>query len=286
MKRLSCYVSTAFIAAFLCTACNNQPASESKKDGDSTTAAVNNAQPAIMEETITFNGDSATMSGFVAYDTSNHSKRPAILIIPEWWGLNDYPKMRARELAKLGYVALAMDMYGDGKVAADPGQAQKLAMPFYMNPQKAKARVDAALAALKKINDTDTGKLAAIGYCFGGGMALNVARLGEPLKGVVSFHGTLIGMPANKDLLKAKVLVCHGEADKFVSKADVDKFKKQMDSIHADYTFRSYPNATHAFTNPASTETGKKFNMPIAYNPAADSASWKDMQMFFDRIFK
>ena len=286
MKRLSCYVSAAVIAASLFTACNDQSASSESKKEDSTTAAANNTQPAILEETITYNGDSATMSGFVAYDTSNHSKRPAILIIPEWWGLNDYPKMRARELAKLGYVALAMDMYGDGKVAGDPGQAQKLAMPFYANPQKAKARIDAALAALKKINDADTGKLAAIGYCFGGGMALNVARMGEPLKGVVSFHGTLIGTPANKDLLKAKILVCHGEADKFVPKADVDKFKKQMDSIHADYTFRSYPNATHAFTNPASTETGKKFNMPIAYNPAADSASWKDMQLFFDKIFK
>jgi dienelactone hydrolase len=226
------------------------------------------------------------MNGFVAYDTSNHSKRPAILIIPEWWGLNDYPKMRARELAKMGYVALAMDMYGDGKVAATPDQAQKLAMPFYTNPQKTKARVDAALASLKGIKDSDTGNIAIIGYCFGGGMALNVARMGEPVKGVVSFHGTLIGTPANKDLLKAKILVCHGQADQFVKKEEVDKFKKQMDSIHADYTFKSYPNATHAFTNPASTATGKKFNMPIAYNAAADSASWKDMQLFFDRIFK
>jgi dienelactone hydrolase len=179
-----------------------------------------------------------------------------------------------------------MDMYGDGKVADNPEQAQKYAMPFYTNPQKAKARVDAALAALKGIADTDTGKIAAIGYCFGGGMALNVARMGEPVKGVVSFHGTLIGTPANKDLLKAKILVCHGQADQFVKQQEVDKFKKQMDSIHADYTFKSYPNATHAFTNPASTETGKKFKMPIAYNPAADSASWKDMQLFFDRIFK
>jgi len=270
----------SLVAASLLTACNN---GASKQES---TAPVADSMAAMKEETISFASDSANLRAFVVYNDSVKGRRPAVLVLPEWWGLNDYPKMRARELAKLGYVALAMDMYGDGKVAGDPGQAQKLAMPFYANPQKAKARIDAALAALKKINDADTGKLAAIGYCFGGGMALNVARMGEPLKGVVSFHGTLIGTPANKDLLKAKILVCHGEADKFVPQTDVDKFKKQMDSIHADYTFRSYPNATHAFTNPASTETGKKFNMPIAYNPAADSASWKDMQQFFDKIFK
>jgi dienelactone hydrolase len=207
-------------------------------------------------------------------------------VIPEWWGLNDYPKMRARELAKLGYIALAMDMYGDGKVAETPDQAKALAGPFYGAPQKAKARIDAALATLKNYPQADTSKVAAIGYCFGGGMALNAARMGENVKGVVSFHGSLVGTPANKDLLKAKILVCHGLADKFVTRQEVDTFKKQMDSIHADYTFKAYPDATHAFTNPRSTETGKKFNMPIAYNPTADSASWKDMRDFFDKIFK
>ncbi|OQP62692.1 dienelactone hydrolase [Niastella vici] len=235
---------------------------------------------------ISFAGDSTTMNGYVAYDTSIDTKRPAILIIPEWWGLNDYPKMRARELAKLGYIAMAMDMYGNGLTTDSPATAGKLAMPFYTNPQKAKARIDAALVALKSYMQTDTGKIAAIGYCFGGGMVLNAARLGEPFKGVVSFHGTLVGTPANKDLLKAKILVCHGADDPFVKKEEVDKFKKQMDSIHADLTFKTYAGAVHAFTNPKATEVGKKWNIPIAYNAAADSASWKDMKEFFDRIFK
>ncbi|HUP10873.1 MAG TPA: dienelactone hydrolase family protein, partial [Niastella sp.] len=219
-------------------------------------------------------------------DSSSDVKRPAILIIPEWWGLNDYPKMRARELAKLGYIAMAMDMYGEGITTDSPSVAGKLATPFYTNPQKALARIQAALASLKNYTQTDTGKLAAIGYCFGGGMALNAARLGEPLKGVVSFHGSLIGAPANKDLLKAKILVCHGGDDPFVPKEEVVKFQKQMDSIKADLTFKTYPGAIHAFTNPNSTAAGKKWNIPVAYNAAADSASWKDMQAFFDRIFK
>jgi dienelactone hydrolase len=226
------------------------------------------------------------MNGFIAYDTSVEIKRPAILIIPEWWGLNEYPKMRARELAKLGYIAMAMDMYGNGLTTDSPSTAGKLAMPFYTDPQKAKARIDAALVALKSYMQTDTSKIAAIGYCFGGGMVLNAARLGEPFKGVVSFHGTLVGTPANKDLLTAKILVCHGADDPFVKKEEVDKFKKQMDSIKADYTFKTYPGAVHAFTNPKATEAGKKWNIPIAYNAAADSASWKDMKEFFDRIFK
>jgi dienelactone hydrolase len=260
-------------------ACNDQQSNQA-------TQTTETKQPGVKVESISYTGDNTTMKGFVAFDSSNDAKRPAVLIIPEWWGLNDYPKMRARELAKLGYIAMAMDMYGEGLVTDSPSTAGNLAKPFYTNPQKALTRIEAALAALKNFNQTDTGKIAAIGYCFGGGMVLNAARLGEPLKGVVSFHGSLIGTPAKKDLLKAKILVCHGADDPFVPKEEVDKFKKQMDTIKADLTFKAYPGAVHAFTNPNSTEVGKKWNIPIAYNAAADSASWKEMQMFFDRIFK
>lgn len=267
-----------FIAIAAIVSCNdqsNQPKVETETK-----------KPGIKEMDISYAGDSITMNGYVAYDTSIDTKRPAILVIPEWWGLNDYPKMRARELAKLGYIAMAMDMYGNGITTDSPATAGKLAMPFYTNPQKAKARIDAALVALKSYMQTDTSKIAAIGYCFGGGMVLNAARLGEHFKGVVSFHGSLVGTPANKDLLKAKILVCHGADDPFVKKEEVDKFKKQMDSIQADYTFKTYPGAVHAFTNPKATEVGKQFNIPIAYNAAADSASWNDMKEFLDRIFK
>jgi dienelactone hydrolase len=226
------------------------------------------------------------MNAYIVYDESKEGIRPAVLVVPEWWGLNDYAKMRATELAKLGYIAMAIDVYGNGKTADNPDSAGAYAMPFYQNPQKAKARIDAAIEKIKSYAQTDASNVAAVGYCFGGGMLLNVVRLGTDLKGVVSFHGSLIGTPANKDLLKAKILVCHGGADPFVPLAEADNFKKQMDSISAVYTFKEYAGATHAFTNPNATAMGEKFKMPIAYNAAADTASWKDMKEFFNGLFK
>jgi dienelactone hydrolase len=238
----------------------------------------------IKEEAVTYDASGTTSNGFVAYDESKEGKRPGVLVVPEWWGLNDYTRSRAKQLAELGYIALAVDMYGEGKTAANPQEAQTLATPFYKDPQLAKTRLDAALNKIKEYPQTDTANIAAIGYCYGGFVVLNAAKLGADLKGVVSFHGGLSGVQPKKGLLKAKILVCHGEADNFVN-PEVGSFKKAMDSIGADYTFKSYPGATHAFTNPEATENGKKFNMPIEYNAAADTASWNDMKAFFDRIF-
>src|SRR6476660_4993223 len=272
------------------SACNNQSSSSSTTDttGSNTDSTVKETAkaPSLKEENVTYSGSGVTMDGYVVYDANKQGKRPAVLVVPEWWGLVDYPKMRARKLAELGYIAMAIDMYGNGKVADNPGDAGKAAGPFYQDLKMTKSRFDAALAKLKTYSQVDTSNIAAIGYCFGGGVVLNVARLGDDLKGVVSFHGTLIGAPANKTLLKAKILVCHGAADQFVKPEEVAQFKKQMDSIGADYTFKQYPNATHAFTNPAATANGEKFKMPIKYNAEADSASWKDMKDFFARIFK
>jgi len=180
---------------------------------------------------------------------------------------------------------MAVDMYGNGKRADNPTDAGNLAMPFYQNPQLAKTNFDAALNKFKTYDQVDANNIAAIGYCFGGGVLLNLARMGEDLKGVVSFHGSLVGTPADKNLLKAKILVCHGNDDKFVPQTEVDQFKKQMDSIGASYIFKGYDGATHAFTNPNATAMGQKFNLPIAYNAAADTASWNEMKGFFKNIF-
>lgn len=273
--------------AFLMASCNNSPStgeasSETKKD--STMAGSENVA-AIKEEPVTYSVHGTTLKGYVAYDSAKQGRRPVVLVVPEWWGMTEYPRMRAKMLAELGYLAMAVDMYGDGKVASDPKQAQDLAMPFYKNPQEAQARVDAALAKAKTFPQADTSQTAAIGYCFGGSMVLNAAKLGSDFDGVVSFHGGLEGVAPDKNKLKAKILVCQGGADSFVPQAQVDAFKKSMDSVGADYTFKVYADATHAFTNPKATETGEKFKMPIKYNAAADSASWNDMKAFFGRIF-
>jgi dienelactone hydrolase len=277
MKKLIINTLTFLTAVGTFTSCNNQPAQSTDKTSTSMQ---------MKTETVSYAAEGVTMNGYIAYDESSDKKRPGILVVPEWWGLTDYPKGRARQLAGLGYIALAVDMYGNGKTADNPDSASKMAMPFYQNPQMAKARFDAALATLKSFSQTDTANIAAIGYCFGGGQVLNMAKLGENLKGVVSFHGSLAGVPADKNLLKAKVLVCHGADDQFVKQDEVKRFKQQMDSIGADYSLKIFPGATHAFTNPEATALGKKFNMPIAYNAAADTASWKDMQEFFRTIFK
>ena len=240
----------------------------------------------LKEASVVYTIDSLKMTSYVVYDENVQGKRPAVLVIHEWWGLNDYAKRRARQLAELGYIAMAVDMYGNNRMGNDPGAAQALAMPYFMDPQMAKKVFDSAVSQFKKYEQVDQTKMAGIGYCFGGGVLLTITRLGEPLNGIVSFHGTLPEVPANKDLTKAETLVCNGEADTFVPKEAIAKFKKQMDSIGAKYTFKDYPGALHAFTNPEATEKGKKFDLQIAYNAAADTASWNDMKVFFARIFR
>lgn len=275
MKKISLSL-IAFAFVFQISSCGNKPA----ENADAPKA------PKLKESDVAYSVDSTSMTGFAVYDENIEGKRPAVLVVPEWWGLNDYAKKRARMLAELGYVAMAVDMYGNAQTADNPESAQKLATPFYMNPVMAKSHFDAALSKLKSMGEVDTTKIAAIGYCFGGGMLLNFARLGATLNGMVSFHGSLLGTPADKSLLKTKLLVLHGEADQFVPAAEVTTFKRQMDSIGADYTFKSYANATHAFTNPDATANGQKFKIPIAYNAAADTASWKEMKGFLETVFK
>ncbi len=275
---LSTSAAFAFVLCF--SSCNNN-------DKTSSPTSTTMEQPvSIKTGNVDYTRDGVNMKGFVAYNDSLKGPLPIVIIVHEWWGQTEYPRMRARQLAELGYLAFAIDMYGDGKTADSPDSAQKLSTPFYSNLKMSQARFDAAMAKIKTLPNADTNRIAAIGYCFGGGMVLNMARLGEPLKGVVSFHGNLLGAPADKKLLKAEILVCHGDSDKFVLPAEVAEFKKQMDSIGATYTFKSYANATHAFTNPGATEKGKKYNMPIEYNAAADTASFNEMKMFLSRVFK
>lgn len=239
----------------------------------------------IKEEKVNTNSNGVTMNNFLAYDASKTTPVPGILIVPEWWGISDFVKDKAKDLASLGYVAMVVDFYGNGTLVDSPDSAGYYAEPFYKNPQLGKARFDAALQALKNQPGVDTTQIAAIGYCFGGTQVLNMAAMGENLKGVVSFHGGLNIVPADKNTLKAAMLICHGSADSFVPDAEVNAFRKQMDAAEANYTFKVYEGATHAFTNPGADAKATKYKMPIRYDQFAASNAWKDMRTFFGKIF-
>jgi dienelactone hydrolase len=245
------------------------------------------ARAAVVGKEVSYTADSLTMKGYLVYDDKFAGQRPGVLVVHEWWGNNDYSRRRADMLAGLGYVALAVDMYGNGKLADNPTDAGKFATEVMTNMSTMKARFDAAMDLLKNDEHVDPSRIAAIGYCFGGAVVLGMAREGADLKAVVSFHGNLATQhPAEKGSVKAKILVCNGVADKFVSADLIKKFKDEMKAAGADFKFVNYPGAVHSFTNPASTELGKKFNMPIAYNVKADKGSWTEMQRLLKKVFK
>ena len=229
--------------------------------------------------------DSTSLKGYIAFDENLEGERPAVLIVHEWWGHNDYVRERADMLAELGYTAMAVDMYGDGKQAEHPDDAGKFAMSVFSNLPEAKARFNAAIAVLKAHETVDSEKLAAIGYCFGGSVALTMANSGADLDAVAAFHSgvTLPVMP--NDQLKARVLVCNGAADPFIAPESITAFTKAMDSIGAKYEYISYPDVKHSFTSKAADENGKKFDMPFAYDAEADEQSWNSLKALLNEVF-
>ncbi len=241
---------------------------------------------AVVTKDVEYEAGGARMIGYLAWDDAIKGPRPGVLVVHEWWGLNDYARSRARQLAELGYTALAVDMYGDGRQADHPERAGALAQEVNSRWDDARARFAAALELLRAQETTDDARTAAIGYCFGGGMVLNMAREGFDLDGVVSFHGSLgAHTPAAPGQVVARVLVLHGADDPFVPDDEVAAFKREMDAAGVDYRFIAYPGAVHGFTNPDADRFGAEFNLPLAYDPEADRASWAEMQDFFNRIF-
>jgi len=244
------------------------------------------AQAKVIGRAVEYRAGGVTLKGYVAFDNSLKGKRPGVLIVHEWWGNNDYSRKRANMLASLGYVAFAADMYGNGKVVGTPADAGKLSGEVMKDAAAMKERFDAAVQVLKKNKSVDPNRIGAVGYCFGGGVVLNMACAGEEMKGVVSFHAGLGSVTApRRGVVKARILVCNGAADKFNPDEVVKNFRTGLDSAGAAYTFINYPDALHSFTNPASTAIGKKFNIPLAYNEKADKQSWSDMEDFFKKVF-
>jgi dienelactone hydrolase len=237
---------------------------------------------ALKTQAVDYKQGDAVLEGYLAYDDALTGKRPGILVVHEWKGLNAYAKRRADMLAQLGYVAFAADIYGKGIRPQTISEAGDWAGKFKSDRPLLRARVNAGLDVLKSQPNVDPSQLAAIGYCFGGTAVLELGRSGADIKGIVSFHGGLSSpTPADARNIKAKVLALHGAADPFVGPDEVAAFEKEMTDAKVDYRLIKYPGAMHGFTNPDNQ------NVPpgALYNEAADKASWIEMQKFFKEIF-
>ena len=240
----------------------------------------------IKTETVTYTANGTTLHGYLAHDAAVEGERPGVLVVHEWWGLDDYIRGRAEQLAGLGYTALAVDMYGGGQTADNPDAAGGLMMGVLNDMAAGEARFKAAHAQLAGNARTDASRMAAIGYCFGGAIVLHGARIGMDLRAVASFHGSLgsFHKPAVGGV-KAEVLVCHGADDSLVPDDDISAFKAEMDAAKASYEFIAYEGALHGFSNPHATANGEKYGLPLAYDADVDVRSWQDMLNLFGKVF-
>jgi len=244
---------------------------------------VGSVQAALETRPVDYQHNGAELQGFLAYDTAFHGPRPGILVVHEWKGLNEYAKGRAEQLAQLGYIAFAVDMYGKGIEAKDHAEAARLSGIYRSDRQLMRARATAGLEVLRQQELTDEGRLAAIGYCFGGTTVLELARSGADLKGVVSFHGGLDSLhPEDARQIRGQVLVLHGEGDTFSPKEAVEALKAEMEAAGVAFRMVLYPGAVHSFTVPTA---GNDPSTGVAYNAEADQQSWLEMLSFFDDIF-
>jgi dienelactone hydrolase len=238
----------------------------------------------VKTKAIDYTFDGVTLKGMLAYDDAAQGKRPGVVVVHEWWGLNEDAKNRAKMLAGLGYVALCADMYGDGMVTEHPMKAGEMAGTVRKNIDVWRGRANAAIATLQKQEQVDAKNIAIMGYCFGGSTALQVALSGHgDVKAAISFHGAL-PTPTAEDAkkIKAKVLVCHGADDAFIKDEVIAKFKAALDEAKAPYTFESYPGAKHSFTVKGIDEKNVK---GLEYNAEADKKSWEAMQKTLKEAF-
>jgi dienelactone hydrolase len=244
------------------------------------------AAAAVKEEPVSYKAGDTVMKGLVVYDDAVKGKRPGIVLVHEWWGITDHIRNEARRFASQGYTAFVADMYGDAKTADNPKDAGALAGSVMKNPDAMRARFNTARAQLARHASVDGRRIGAAGYCFGGSVAHNMVRAGADLSAIVMFHaGLSTNTPAPKSV-KAKVLVLNGADDPLVKPDQIEAFKKDMEAAKADYRFVNYPGAVHAYTNPAATEAGRKFNMPVAYNAEVDRQAKAEADKFFAAALK
>jgi len=248
---------------------------------------TSSAFAAIVGKDVSYKAGETVMKGYLAYDDAVRGRHAGVLVVPEWWGANDYARKRARMLASEGYVALVVDIYGDGQIADNPKEAGTLAGMVNRNPELAYARFDAARKVLDRQPNVKKGEIAALGYCFGGGVVLNMVRAGMPLKAAVSYHGVLAtDMSVKPGDIKTKLRIFHGEADALVPPEQVEAFKTEMDNAKADYMLVSYPGVKHTFTNREADSYAAQFNLPLKYDNAADNDSWTRTLEFLKATLK
>lgn len=241
--------------------------------------AAGASQAAVVTKVVEYEYDGAKLKGFLAHDDAVKEKRPGVLVVHEWWGLDDYAKDRCKQLAELGYVAFAADMYGDGKKVDHPDDARKMATAVRENVKTWRGRAEAGLKQLKAQPNVDGDKLVAIGYCFGGSTCLQLAYGGADLKAVATFHAAL-PKPTEEEAkaIKPKILICHGEADFFIPPEAIKAFRAALDGAKAKYEFVGYKDVVHSFTVPGADQHMIK---GMKYDKAADQDSWKRMQALF-----
>lgn len=238
---------------------------------------------AIKTRELDYRQGDTVLHGFVAWDDAVSGKRPGVLVVHEWWGLNEHARYQARRLAEAGYVGFALDVYGKGKVTTHPQEAQAFVAEATKDPAALAARFNAALEQLKQDPHVDPKRIAAIGYCFGGGVVLEMARAGADLAAVATFHGALATeTPAQPGKVKAKILVLTGGADPFVPPDQVAAFEAEMRAAGAQVQVVSYPGAKHGFTNP---EAGTHGMSQLAYDAEADRQSWAALVKFLNDVF-
>lgn len=240
----------------------------------------------IVGEEVSYTSGGTTLKGYLAWDRAKQGARPGVIVVHEWWGHNEYVRTRARMLAEMGYTALAIDMYGDGKNTSHPADAKKFMTEALSNMPAAQARFDAGRKLLEAHESTDSARTAAIGYCFGGAVVLHMARAGADLDAVASFHGSLgTQAPAKAGAISSPLLVMSGAADPMVPPEQVAAFEREMKLAGASYELVSYPGAVHAFTNPGATALGKEHGLPLAHDPAADADSWTRLDALLKTTF-
>ncbi len=240
----------------------------------------------IVTEEITYSAGGVTMKGHLAHDTDQAGPRPGVLVVHEWWGRTEYARDRAEQLAGLGYVGMALDLYGEAREAANPEEASQLMTALIEDMDTTRLRFGAALQALKDHEAVDASRTAAIGFCFGGGVVTHMARAGATLDAVASFHGSLgLAVTDGPDHVDCRIAAYHGEPDKLVADEDVAAFEAEMQSIGAHYYLVQLPGALHGFSNPAATGNGQKYGLPLAYSELAETTAWSHMRLMFRDVF-